>query len=167
MKSNFILTLALLFCLSSCHQEENNSPDQTAIVGIKMIADKFDDYHKGNWKEWTEYYTDSAKIYYNTRTEPMTISQAAKMHKNSIVPLSNYKFADNMLIEKVETKNDTLKLLFRGYWQATLSENGKSFETPSLVYYDIVNCKIVEEHGFWDNSIYSNAYQEMLAEKKE
>lgn len=165
MKSNFILILISLFCLSSCKQEGNNLIDQTVNDGIKMIADKFDDYHKGNWKEWTEYYSDSAKVYYNTRTKSMTVSEAAKMHENSVVPLSKYGFADNMLIEKVETKNDTLKLLFTGYWQATLKENGKSFETPSLVYYHIVDGKIVEEYGFWDNSIYTNAYRELIVEK--
>ena len=89
------------------------------------------------------------------------------MHENSVVPLSKFRFAENMRIEKVETNSDTLKLLFSGYWQATLKENGKSFETPSIAYYFIVNGEIVEEHGFWDNSIYTNAYRKMMAEKEE
>jgi hypothetical protein len=165
MKSNFLL-LTLLFCLISCKQGENVLPDQIAKDAIKMIVDKFDDYHKGNWEKWAEYYVDSAKIYYNTRTKPMTAIEAAKMHENSVVPLSEYKFADNMLIEKVNTEDRPLKLLFKGYWQATLKGNGESFEVPSLVYYIIVDGKILEEHGFWDNSIYTNAYVKMMAEKQ-
>ena len=55
-----------------------------------MIRSKFDDYQKGDWDQWQSKYHHSARIFYNSASNPMTTQQAAKMHEDSVQGLSNY-----------------------------------------------------------------------------
>lgn len=54
-----------------------------------MITSKFDDYHQADWQQWQSKYLQTAKIFYNSVSNPMTAQQAAQMHQGALRPLSS------------------------------------------------------------------------------
>ena len=150
----FLRTISLLviFMLPASAVEPEDSAAQ-------MIRDKFGDYHAGDWDAWKSKYSDTAKIFYNSADTSLTVDEAIAGHVQSIMPLSHYGFSDEETrITAVLDENGNMWAHFNGVWRATFSSTGESIAVPTAVEYLIVDGKIVEERGYWNNQIMIGPY---------
>jgi len=131
---------------------------------IEMIRAKFDDYNQGDWQQWQSKYTETAEIFYNSISDPMTAQQAVEMHEGSVRPLSAYYFDDNSIrIEKTINDKGEIWVAFYGNWIATFSGSGRQIIVPTHITYLIVDGKIAADNGYWDNTAYFQAFAEIAA----
>lgn len=161
-----IIFIILTFALFTSCQKTNelrytqNSPE------IDTYKQMLKDYEMGNWEAMTVHYADTAKIYYNaTEKNPKTISESIEEDKKNSAILSSYGYIpDSMEFEMVVTDDGETWVNFWGVWQGRLTANNKLFEIPSHMTIQFVNGKIVEEHGYWDNT---NMILELIELEKE
>ena len=141
-------------------------------AAAQMIREKFADYHSGDWKAWKSRYADDAVIFYNSADTSMTVDEAVAGHVQSIVPLSHYEFREEETrVNAVLDHNGNVWVHFNGIWRATFSSTGESIAVPTSVEYLIVDGKIVEERGYWNNQImvgpYTRAFEATEAQNTE
>ena len=55
---------------------------------------------------------------------------------------------------------------FLGKWEGTLKENNKTVVLPVHLSVRVLDGKIVQENGFWDNSIMQTALREIEADEE-
>jgi len=159
---NFLCTFGL-FIVFVLPASAGEPEDDTA----QMIRDKFGDYHAGDWDVWKSKYADNAKILYNSVDTTLTVDEAVAGHVQSIVPLSHYGFRDEETrITVALDENGDIRAHFNGVWRATFSSTGESIAVPTAVEYLIVEGKIAEERGYWDNQIMIGPYTRAADEKQ-
>ena len=151
---NFLCTFGLfiVFILPA-------SAGEPADDAAQMIRDKFGDYHAGDWDAWKSKYSDDARIFYNSVDTSLTVDEAVTGHVRSIVPLRHYEFRDEETrISVTLDENGNVRAHFNGVWRATFSATDESIAVPTAVEYSIVDGKIIEERGYWDNQILIGPY---------
>lgn len=159
-----LFTMAVLL-LAACNQGQERF--STSGPEMDLVKKLVVDYEKGNWDEWTEAYADTAKIHYNTRTKHINADEAIASHRANLEGIGNYGFMDEpVFFEKVIDDKGKTWVNFWGYWHGTLKANNQKLETPVHLTMQVKEGKIVEEHGFWDNSPMILALQEIEAVKK-
>ena len=127
-------------------------------AAIELLEGKFEAYHRGDWERWVACYDPTAQVFYNTASEPMTPQGAAEMHAASVAPLSAYSFEESDDHFRAWLDDDgVLEATFYGLWWATFRETGTTISIPTHVRYWFEDGRIVEEHGFWDNTTYLEA----------
>ena len=96
-----VILLVLVTALFTACQQNNYSRTGPEVDLVKSL---FDDYHKGDWESWMSKYADTAKVHHNL-PEGQGISPAAQRDnfKESLAPLSSYKFDDEIWFEQVVT----------------------------------------------------------------
>jgi len=125
-----------------------------------MLEGKFAAYHRADWEHWISCYAEDAQIFYNTASEPMSPRETAEMHAATVAPLSAYLFEEeDARIEAHVAPDGTTQATFYGLWLATFKETAATIEVPTHVLYWLEDDRIVEEHGFWDTSAYTEAYR--------
>jgi steroid delta-isomerase-like uncharacterized protein len=158
MKKIFLLGLAValfLACEQKAERYSTSGPEIDLVKGI--IAD----YEKGDWDSWMEKYADTAKVYYNQWDDSITVAESMEGHKQTISQLSSYGFGDNVTFEKIISDNGNTWINFWGKWEGTLKESNKVVVLPVHLSLRILNGKVVQENGFWDNSIMQTALREI------
>jgi hypothetical protein len=124
-------------------------------TAIELLMGKYHAYHHGEWESWVACYADAAQVFYNTASEPMSPQEAAEMHAASVVPLAGYAFdEEDDHFEARVIDDGTVEATFYGLWHATFRDTGATIVIPTHVRYWLEDGLIVEEHGFWDNSLY-------------
>ena len=127
---------------------------------IKLLESKLEAYRRGDWDRWVACYAENAQVFYNTASEPMSAQQAAQMHAASLVPLSAYAFDhDDDHFEARVNSEGVVEATFYGLWQATFRQTGAIVMVPTHVRYWFERDLIIGEHGFWDNTLYTEAFQ--------
>lgn len=159
-----ILLLGLFVTLfMACEQKEVRY--STSGPEIELVKGLLADYEKGDWESWKEKYADTAKVYYNQWDDSITVTQSMEGHKANIALLSSYGFGDNVTYEKIISDNGNTWINFWGKWEGTLKENSKTIVLPVHLSVRVLDGKIVQENGFWDNSIMQTALSEIEAMK--
>ena len=154
-----ILVTVILF--ASCKEKE---PMRYATAGseIDLMKSLVSDYEKGDWKGWLSHYSDTAKLHHNT-TKDISFS-AKEMNKTLIGLLANtssYAFDKDAFYEKVVDDEGETWVNFWGDWKGTMAANNKELIIPIHLTVQIVNRKIVEEHGYYNLSEYMANMQEI------
>ena len=162
MKNFFYAILAVLLLLGC----QSQGPDRYSTTGpeIDMVKALLADYEQGNWDAWNTAYADTAKIYYNDWDNPVTAREAGEGHQQSIAQTSSYSFKkDPVFYEKTIDDEGKTWVNFWGVWEAAIMGSDKSVSIPVHLSINIEEGKVVEEYGFWDNSIFLNALAEVQA----
>jgi steroid delta-isomerase-like uncharacterized protein len=162
MKKIFLIGLAIALFVACEQKEERYS---TSGPEIDLVKGLLADYEKGDWDSWKEKYADTAKVYYNQWDDSITVTQSMEGHKANIALLSSYGFGDNVTYEKIISDNGNTWINFWGKWEGTLKENNKTVVLPVHLSVRVLDGKIVQENGFWDNSIMQTALREIEAMK--
>jgi ketosteroid isomerase-like protein len=150
MKKIIVLICSLVL-VTSCQ----NGPERYSTTGeeVVMVKKLITDYENGDWDAWMAVYSDTAKVYHNTRTEAVGASEALKRHQQTLALMKSYEFMDDpVFFEKIIDDDGETWVNFWGYWQGTLAANEELLETAVHLSVQIEDGKIVEEHGFWDTA---------------
>ncbi len=161
MKNLFFTALCAVMIIG-CQQ----GPERYSTSGpeIDMVKALLANYEQGNWDAWNEAYADTAKVYYNDWDNALTAEEAGQGHQQSIAQVSSYAFSkDPIFYEKIIDDDGKTWVNVWGVWEATLKGNDKLVKVPVHLSINVEDGKIVEEYGFWDNSIFLNAVAEIQA----
>jgi hypothetical protein len=144
-------TLLAIFCsllLFSACQEQRYFEEAPEIESFKGVMKA---YEAGNFDAYSDFYADTAKIYYNT-TEAKTLDQTIEVDKEGVSPFAEYGFGEeDMDFELVITNEGNRWVGFWGVWTGKIAANGQEISTPVHISARFVDGKIVEEWGYWDN----------------
>ena len=156
----FIATTTIIACKTG---PERYSTSGTEVAMLKKLVD---DYEKGNWEAWLSAYSDTAKVYHNTRTANVSGKEALDRHKQTTALMSSYEFMDKPIFyEKIIDDEGDTWVNFWGYWKGKLAANDQEIETPVHLSVQVADGKIVEEHGFWNTAPLADALREIEAKK--
>jgi len=167
MKKTIVLGMLLSVLLYvSCVDKR---PVRYATTGseIDLVKSLVADYEKGDWEGWLGHYADTAKLHHNT-TKDISLS-AKEINKTLKAILSNtssYAFDKDPFYEKVIDDEGETWVNFWGDWKGTIAANNKELIIPVHLTAQIVNGKIVEEHGYYNLSEYMATMQEIEAARK-
>lgn len=161
-----LMYLGMTFLLFvACKQ----GPERFSTSGpeVDLVKKLVDDYEKGDWDAWREAYSDTVKIYHNTRTEAVDANAALERHQETLALMNSYGFLDDPIFyEKIIDDKGKTWVNFWGSWQSELKANAQALETQVHLTLHIKEGKIVEEHGFWDNAPMVQALQQIEAQAK-
>lgn len=159
-----ILFVVIIALFIAC-QQKGPARYSTSGTEITLMKKLVDDYEKGDWNAWLSAYADDASIFHNTETDSVDAEAALERHRETLGLMSSYHFKDEpIFFEKIIDDEGDTWVNFWGYWRATLNANEKKINTAVHLSVKIEDGKIVEEHGFWDNSPMVLALQEIEAE---
>ena len=155
-----VILLAFVAVLFTACQEQNYSRTGPEVDLVKGL---FDDYHAGDWESWMSKYADTAKIHHNL-PDGKGISPAAQrdLFKESLAPLSSYKFDDDIWFEQVVTDEGETWVNVWGEWHGVIAANNKEMIIPVHLTAQVVDGKIVKEFTYY-NTVEMNAEMEALA----
>lgn len=160
---NFFYAVLIVLLIGGCQPQ---GPERFSTTGpeIDMVKALVADYEAGDWEAWNAAYADTAKIYYNNWENALTAKAAGEGHQESIAQVSSYSFKDDpVFYEMIIDDEGKTWVNFWGVWEATVKGSGKEVDVPVHLTVNIKDGKIVEEHGFWDNSIFLSALAEVQA----
>lgn len=158
MKKIFLIGLAAILFIACEQKAERYSTSGPEVDLVKALLA---DYEKGDWDSWTEKYADTAKVYYNQWDDSITVAQSLEGHKSTIALLSSYGFGEDVIYEKIISDGGNTWINFWGRWEGTLKENNKVLVLPVHLSVRVLDGKVVQENGFWDNSIMQTALEEI------
>lgn len=148
MKKLLILGLAIVL-FTACDQKDTrytqNSPE------IDTYKKLMDDYKKLNWENMPKHYADTAKISNNVIKEKgLTVAQAIEKNQEDAALFT--WAVEKEEYEMVVTDDEETWVNFWGLWKGTMKSSNKEYDIPFHSTARFIDGKIVEEHGYWDNS---------------
>lgn len=164
MKKLIILllsTLILIACQTTSNRYTQDSPE---IETIKANINDYD-YHK--WESLVTHYSDTAKIYYNSRDKVLTPKDLKSYFTRNDKSFSTRAFEDeNREYEMIIDDNGKTWVNFWGLWEGNLEANNKNILIPVHITYQFVKGKIVKEYGYWNTSELILELQKIEAERE-
>lgn len=164
----FLILFTIAAIIVSCNEakkEEENVRYTQDSEEINTFKAAIKDYEDGNWESYSKHYSDTAKIYHNSK-ESMTVQENIEAFKEGLAGLSTYEFPDDEdEFEMVVTDDNETWVNYWGDWEATLGENDTSIVVPVHLTARFVNGKIVTEYAYYDNSIIMAAMEGMAKEQ--
>ncbi len=158
-----MLLMVILF--TSCKE---NGPARYATTGpeIDLFKSLISDYEKGDWEGWQGHYADTAKLHHNTTKDiPLSAKEVNETLKVLLANTSTYAFDKDPFYEKVIDDEGETWVNFWGNWKGTMAVNNKELIIPVHITAQILNGKIVEEHGYYNLSEYMAIMQEIEASR--
>lgn len=147
MKNLMLLALSVVL-LTACNQETRYTQQSAEIDTYKQAMD---DYKKMNWENMSKHYADTAKIANNVvKEKAVGISQFIEKNKEDAAMFS--WVVENEEYEMVVTDKGETWVNFWGLWKGTMKSTNKVYEVPFHNTARFIDGKIVEEHGYWNNS---------------
>lgn len=148
MKNLFILGLAIVLSLSACNQEKRYTQQSPEIDSYKKLMEA---YKTKNWTNYPNYYADTAKIANNVIKEKGVTASEAIIKNKEDATLFDW-VVEKEEYEMVVTDEKETWVNFWGLWKGTLKSSGKVYQIPFHTTARFIDGKIVEEHGYWNNS---------------
>lgn len=164
-KSNVILSGLIILTLIGCETKQRYTQNSPEIETVKAA---FDNYLSGDWETYQTHYAADAKIHSNsTESKPSTIQEIIALQKMEIAPLSSYSIdKENQALEMVLEDEGETWVNYWGVWSGTLTATNQTFEIPIHITYQFIDGKIVEQHGYWNNTEITLATRALQAEEE-
>ena len=150
MKKVYLLVLAVLL-FASCQQDKRYFAEsaETKTLEAAIAA-----YESGDMDGWKSHFADTAKIYVNSNTS-VTVDQRAKDLKEAVSNLKSYGLdKEKQYIEMVVDKEDETWVYYWGTWNGVTNTDRK-ISVPLHLALQFVDGKAVEEHVFFDGSVFA------------
>ncbi|PWK17757.1 hypothetical protein [Xanthomarina spongicola] len=158
-----VLLCCLIFTLNSCNKEPRYTQDSEEIEIVKAAIN---DYDYQEWDKLLTHYADTAKIFYNSRSNVLSPIALLDFHKNNDSSFSTRAFEDeNREYEMVEDNNGKTWVNFWGLWKGNLTANNKQIVIPVHITYQFIDNKIVTEYGYWNSAELQLELQKIEANK--
>lgn len=151
MKNIFLSIMTLLIVVACQNNKERYTQNAPEIETYKKALK---DYEMANWEALASHYADTAKVYLNaTKKNPQSVAEMIEQDKSDFVLFSSVTLVpEESEFEKVLTDKGHTWVNFWGLWQGRLKATNELFEIPVHLTARFENGKIVEEHGYWNNS---------------
>ncbi|MCB0443549.1 MAG: nuclear transport factor 2 family protein [Flavobacterium sp.] len=147
MKKIAILVMGL-FALASCQENKRYTQQSPEIDTYKKSMEV---YKNMDWENFAAPYADTAKICNNvTKEKAITVAQALEKNKEDATLFT--WVVEKEEYEMVITDEGETWVNFWGLWKGTMKTTNKVYEIPFHNTARFIDGKIVEEHGYWDNS---------------
>ncbi len=160
MKKLITLALALVF-LTACQEQPQRWTNTSPEIDVTKALIK--DYEDGNWENWINHYSDTAKVYHNS-TESISSKQLSDGFKETLADYSSYGFSEEeTYIEMIIDDKDDKWVYFWSNWKGTINETEKELTVPVHLALQFTDAKIVEEYAFYDTSSLAAALKEREA----
>lgn len=146
---NSLLVVGMVILLASCTQQRytQQSPE------IEVVKTAINNYDYQKWDSLVLHYSDSAKVYYNTRDRYFTAKNLPDYHTKNDSSFLTRAFEDGRREYEMVTDDSGKKWVnFWGIWEGNLLANNKKIQMPVHITYQFVNGKIALEYGYWDAS---------------
>ena len=148
MKQLFLVGLAIVL-FSACDQKDTRYTQQSPEIDTyKKVIEA---YKNMDWESHITQYADTAKIANNViKEKAISPSQNIERHKEDaamfdwVIEKEEYEM---VLTDKGETWVN-----FWGLWKGTMKSTNKVYIMPVHTTARFIDGKIVEEHGYWNNS---------------
>ncbi|MGB5781159.1 MAG: nuclear transport factor 2 family protein [Eudoraea sp.] len=164
MKKILIVCVATVFFISCKNAEQKYFSSSPEIDEVKALVK---DYNAGDWNAWMTHYADTAKVHHNT-LEDSTPAELLEGLKGLLAGASSYGFTDKDIFYEMVIDDQGEKWVnFWGTWEGTIAANNQKLIIPVHLTLQLVNGKIVEEHGYYDLSEYLAVMQKIESEMDE
>ena len=156
-----IFLFAIAAFIGCQEQRYTQSSPEIDVIKANIVS-----YESGDWDGYMSGFADTAKIYFNVDAEHETPQEVVDGFKETLAYFSSYGFVeDKGDIEMVVTDEGETWVNFWGLWEGTLADNGKTLQIPVHVTAQMMDGKVVKEHGYWDTQPLANAITEIEATK--
>jgi ketosteroid isomerase-like protein len=146
------LIVCLLVCLTACQEKGADRYTQSSPE-IETVKAAIAAYEAGDWEGYVSHYADTAKIYHNTKDNPISPQQSAETFKQSTSGYSSYSFLkDEGDMEMVVTDEGETWVNYWGIWEGSLTANDKKFTMPVHLTLQFKDGKIVKEYGYYNQT---------------
>ena len=164
MKKLFLLGLAIvLFTACQEKQEQRYFAESPEIDVLKAGIEA---YEKADWDTWRGHFSDTAKIYVNSK-EPISLDARVKNLQEMSGAFSSYGFdKKDEFIEMVLDKEKETWVYYWAQHNATVAANKKELSTSVHLAVRFVDGKIVAEHVYFDGTQMNKAFEELAAAKE-
>lgn len=167
MKTTKVLGLLLITLLLFTACQEQTKRYTQSSPEIDHLKAAIADYEAGNWEGYMSHYADTAKIYHNTESKPISPKESAEFFAERNSAYSSYGMVeDKGDSEMVVTDEGETWVNYWGLWHGTLAANNQTLEIPIHLTAQFVDGKIVKEYGYFDTAPIMTAMMEIEAAKK-
>ena len=151
MKKLILLGFAALLFIG-CKQEQRYFADSAEINTAKAgIAA----YESGDWEKWRSHFADTAKIYVNS-VKGVSAAEREKDLKAAVSTLASYGFdKEKEYVEMVLDKDKETWVYYWSTWNGESKAN-KKITVPVHLAMRFIDGKIVTEHVYFDNTVFSS-----------
>ncbi|MEO8934030.1 MAG: nuclear transport factor 2 family protein [Xanthomarina sp.] len=147
---NFTLIGCAFLIITSCSNQPRYTQNSEEIEIVKAVIS---DYNYQEWESLMSHYSDTAEIYFNSRSEILAPTDLERFYKNHDAGFSTRAFEDESReYEMVEDNNGKSWVNFWGLLKGNLDGNNKQIIIPVHITYEFIDKKIVTEFGYWDSS---------------
>lgn len=148
---SFIIVACLLVFACETKEEQRYTQSSEEINTVKAV---YDAYLDGDWEGMKKHYAPNAKIHHNSpRNKPATIDEMITMERSNVQGLSNYTIDKGAaIVEMVKDDNNEIWVNYWSTWKGTLASTNQTFEIPIHSTFQFKDGKIIEEHGYWNNT---------------
>lgn len=152
MKNLSIITFVCIL-IFSCDTKEEQRYSQSSEE-INTVNAVYEAYLNGDWEGMKRHYAPNAKIHHNTpESKPATIDEMIAMERTNVEGLSSYSIdTESATAEMIKDDDGEVWVNYWGTWKGTLTSTNQTFEIPIHSTFQFKDGKIVEEHGYWNNT---------------
>ncbi len=155
----------MMFLLVSCEKQEQRYFAGSAET--KTFEEAVAAYESGNWEAWQGHFSDTAKIYVNSK-DHVSVSDRVKELKELTAQMSSYGFdKEDQYIEMVIDKKKEKWVYYWAHHKGTLAANNKELSIPVHIAVQFTDGKITAEHVYFDGTEFSKALEEIAAANAE
>ena len=144
-----LLVLILAACQPPAEQQARYVTDSPEITQGKAIMDA---YLSGDWETMRAGFADTAKIYHNSTTA-MNPDENVQNLQEGVSVVSSYELGDDVYWEMIVEDDGDKWVYFWGEWKAVHAATGNAMSVPFHLASQYKDGLVVEEHGYWDNSV--------------
>jgi ketosteroid isomerase-like protein len=144
---NLLLLGCLILFFSSCEEKQQRYFAESEE--IKTLEAGIDAYQNGDWDKWKGHFSDTAKIYVNSK-DAINLQARIEQLVGMTEAFSSYGFDEEKeYIEMVLDKDDETWVYYWAQHNGTM-KNGTELSMPVHLAVQFTDGKITEEHIYFD-----------------
>jgi hypothetical protein len=169
MKISLLAALSAIIVLVSCQAPPSEERVFTESPEIDLGKKVVDAYLSKNWGAYSEFYSDTVKIWRNKSfdTDPgMTLAQYIESLQQGLEYTTEYKL-DPQIWYMIVVNDGERWVLFYTIWVGNNQATGKSYEIPLHAAMRVENNKILTHIEFYNEAEVAIDMQALVAEEDE
>lgn len=168
MKSSSLTVLVAGLIIASCQapaEKQYFSESPEIDLGKKVV----EAYLVGNWEAYSEFYSDTARIYRNVNwqtNDGFTLEEYIEDLKTTLEPISEYRM-DEQVWHMMVTDDGERLVMFAFVWIGQNDATNKEYEIPVFVGMRVVDNEIVVQVEFYNEAEFAMDMMALAGEAEE